>query len=116
MIIFHNPRCSKSREAIQLLENKNLQFEIKEYLKNPPSIKELKDLVKALNCKPIDIVRKKESLFIEKYATKKFTEAQWFKILSENPILIERPILINKQKAVIGRPPELIIEFLKKAK
>ncbi|MBL7916948.1 MAG: arsenate reductase (glutaredoxin), partial [Bacteroidia bacterium] len=89
---------------------------IKEYLKDAPSIKELKELVKALNCKPIEIVRKKEPLYIEKFLNKKITDAQWFKILHEHPILIERPIIIDDKKAVIGRPPELIINFLKKEK
>jgi len=114
MIIYHNPRCGKSREALGLLEKNNCELEIREYLKKPPTQKELKELLAKLGCKAFDIVRKKEPLFIEKYLEKKFTEPQWIKILSENPILIERPIVIDGNKAIVGRPPVLVLEFVKK--
>ena len=116
MIIYHNPRCSKSREAISILEKNKCVFEIREYLKDPPTAKEIKTLLNHLGCKAIDLVRKSEVLYKENYAGKKVTETQWIKILSEYPILIERPIIIDGQKAVIGRPTERVIDFVKKLK
>ncbi len=115
MIIYHNPRCSKSREAIGLLEENKCLFEIREYLKDPPTVKELKTLLNHLGCKAIDIVRKSEVLYKENYAGKKITEVQWIKILSEHPILIERPIIIDGNKALIGRPPALLLDLIKKS-
>jgi arsenate reductase (glutaredoxin) len=114
MIIYHNPRCSKCREALDLLNENKCDIEIREYLKEPPSRKELKELVKKLNVKPEDIVRKSEPLYKEEYKDKKITGTQWLKILSENPILIERPIVIDGEKAVIGRPPVLVLDLVKK--
>lgn len=116
MIIYHNPRCSKSREAMVILESNNCKIEVREYLKEPPSIKEIKSLLIQLGCKAVDVVRKSEPLYKENYADKKLTEAQWISVLSKNPILIERPILIDGEKAVIGRPVERIINLVKKTK
>ena len=116
MIIFHNTRCSKSREALELLKENNCEIEIRDYLNIPPSKKEIKEILSMLNCKPIDIVRKTEALFIEKYKNEKITDAKWIEILSKNPILIERPIVIDGDKAVIGRPPKLVIDLIKKKK
>lgn len=112
MIIYHNPRCSKSREALALLQDNKCEVEIRDYLKEPPSKKELKELLKKLKCKPLDIIRKKESLFLEKFAGKKLSDAKWIEVLTKNPILIERPIVINGKQAIIGRPPELVLSIL----
>ena len=112
MIIYHNNRCSKSREALGLLEKNKCDFEIRDYLKVPPSQKELKELLIKLNCKAIDIVRKKEPLYLDKFEAKKLTNSQWIAILAKNPILIERPIIINKSKAIIGRPASLILDII----
>jgi arsenate reductase (glutaredoxin) len=112
MIIYHNPRCSKCREALDLLEENNCTIEIREYLKEPPTKKELKELLSKLRCKASAIVRKSEPLYKEKYAESKYTETQWIKILTENPILIERPIVIDGERAVIGRPPSLVVNFV----
>ena len=106
--IFHNPRCSKSREALNLLKEQGAVIEIKEYLKIPPTHDELKTLLAKLNCKATEIIRTKEDLFIAKYKNKNFSEEEWIQILSENPILIERPIIIKGNRAIIGRPPELV--------
>lgn len=114
MIIYHNPRCSKSREALGLLEDNNCEIEIREYLKEPPTKKELKQLIKKTGGKPFDIVRKSEPLYIEKYKGEKLTDAQWIKVLSENPILIERPIVIDGEKAIVGRPPVLVLDLIRK--
>lgn len=116
MIIFHNTRCSKSREALDLLEKGNCEIEIRDYLNFPPGKKELKEILAMLKCKPIDIVRKKEPLYLQKYKDKKITDTQWLGILNKNPILIERPIVIDGKKAVIGRPPKLVIDLIKKTK
>lgn len=112
MIILHNNRCSKSREALALLEKEGCKFEVRDYLKEPLTKKELKDLLNKLNCKPLDIIRKKEPLFVNEYSDLKLTDAKWLDVLVKNPILIERPIVINGNKAVIGRPPVLIKDIL----
>ncbi|HRG37008.1 MAG TPA: arsenate reductase (glutaredoxin) [Bacteroidia bacterium] len=110
--IYHNTRCTKSREACSILDEKGVPFETIEYLKTPLNQTEIKALLKKLNIKAEELVRKSEPLFKEKYASKKLTEAQWVKIFSENPILIERPILVKGNKAIIGRPVERVIEFI----
>lgn len=112
MKIYHNPRCMKSRETLQIVEKKAKNLEIIEYLKTPPTEKEIETLLKKLGMKAEEIVRKKEKLFLEKYKGKKLTEKQWIKALAENPILIERPIFVNGNKAVIGRPPENVKKIL----
>jgi arsenate reductase (glutaredoxin) len=116
MIIYYNAQCSKCREAVGILEENNCKFTIREYLKKPPTKKELRELLAKIGCKPIDIVRKKESLFIKKFQKKKFEDEEWIQILTEHPELIERPIIIDGYKAVIGRPPEKIIELIKRKK
>lgn len=110
--IYHNARCSKSREACSILEEKNIPFETIDYLKTPPSQKEIKELLKKLGMKAEEIVRKGEHLYKEKYKNKIFSETEWINILSENPILIERPIVVKGDKAVIGRPPEKVLELI----
>jgi len=100
--IYHNPRCQKSRTALQHIESLDTDIKIVEYLKNPPTVKELKEVLELLQLKPLDIVRKKEPLFSD-YKDGSYTEAQWIKILVENPILIERPIVIKGGKAIIAR-------------
>lgn len=116
MIIYHNSRCSKSREVLNILTESKCEFEIRDYLKVPPTKAELKELLAKLGCKPLDIVRKKEELFVNKFAKKKFTDNEWIQILSEHPVLIERPIVIDGYKAVIGRPIELVLELIKRKK
>lgn len=116
MIIFHNARCSKSREALELLKENNCEIEIRDYLNVPPTKKEIKDILTMLKCKPFDIVRKTESIFLENYKDKKITDAKWIDILSKYPILIERPIVIDGDKAVIGRPPKLVFDLIKRKK
>ncbi|MES2286419.1 MAG: arsenate reductase (glutaredoxin) [Bacteroidota bacterium] len=111
--IYHNTRCSKSREACSILEDKGVEFETIEYLKTPPTQKEIKGLLKMLGMKAQDIVRKGEPLYKEKFADKKLSESEWIKTLAENPILIERPIIVKGNKAIIGRPPEKVLELLK---
>lgn len=116
MIIYHNPRCSTSRTSLELLEKNKCEFEIREYLQVPPSKKELKDLLAKLGIKAIDLVRKKEALYIENYKGKELSNTAWIEILSKNPVLIERPIVIDGDKAVIGRPPELVLDLIQSKK
>lgn len=89
------------------------KIETIEYLVEIPTIDELKEIVKMLSIKPEDLVRKKEPLYKEQYEGKKITGTQWLKILHQNPILIERPIIIKGNKAIIGRPVEKIVKFIK---
>jgi arsenate reductase len=98
---------------MQLLkENCNEEIEAIEYLINTPTQKELKELVKMIGIKPEELVRKKEPLYQDKYKHQKITSAEWIRILSKNPVLIERPIIVKGNKAIIGRPVEKIVEFL----
>lgn len=114
--IYHNKRCSKSRCALDILNNRDEQLIIHDYLKTPPTKKQLKDLLAKLGIKASELVRKKEPIYLEKFKDKKFTETEWITILTENPILIERPIVIDGYGAIIARPPELLEEFLKRKK
>ena len=110
--VYHNTRCSKSREACSILEEEGVQFKTIEYLKTPPTQAKIKELLKMLGIKAAKLVRKSEPLFREKFEGEKLTEAQWIKALAENPILIERPIIVKGKKAIIARPPEKVLELI----
>ena len=112
MKIYHNPRCSKSREGLKVLEASNQKFEIVEYIKNPLTEKELKALIELLQIKPIDLVRKNEAIWKEKFKNKTLTDPQIIKAMVTYPKLIERPILTDGKKAIIGRPVENFVQFL----
>jgi len=112
MKIYHNNRCSKSRQGLEILKNSNQQFEIVNYLETPPTINELKEILKMLNFTPIQLVRKNESIWKEKYEGKDLDAEAIIKAMVENPKLIERPIIVKDNKAVIGRPPENIKNLL----
>lgn len=111
IIFYHNPRCRKSRCALEILQKKKIDFRVIEYLKTPPSEKELNAILRILGMKAEEIIRKKEPLFKEKFQNKKISDTEWIKILAKNPILIERPIVVKGKKAVIGRPPENILKL-----
>ncbi|MCX6276377.1 MAG: arsenate reductase (glutaredoxin) [Bacteroidetes bacterium] len=110
--IFYKPNCSTSISALQLLK-KNSKEEIEkiEYLIDTPSEKELKAILKLLGMKASEFIRKKEPLYKEKYEGKKLTEAGWIKIMVENPILIDRPVVIKGGKAILCRPAEKVLEL-----
>lgn len=112
MKIYHNPRCSKSREGLAILEDSKLPFDIVLYLEKLLSKSELTEIIKLLRIKPIDLVRKNESIWKEKYKAKNLTNEELITAMIENPKLIERPIVINNGKAIIGRPPEIIKSIL----
>ncbi|WP_067148246.1 arsenate reductase (glutaredoxin) [Pseudotamlana agarivorans] len=106
--IYHNNRCSKSRSGLQILENSGKEFEIVKYLENTPSEKDLKEIIKLLGIEPIALVRKNEAIWKSDFKNKDLSDADIIKAMVENPKLIERPIVINGDKAVVGRPPEVI--------
>lgn len=110
--IYHNPRCSKSREGVCLLKEKGIEFETFKYLDEKITKSELTSIIKKLNIKPIELVRTKETLWKENYKGKEWSDDEVITILLENPVLIERPIIINGNKAVIGRPIEKILEII----
>ncbi|MDG1681823.1 MAG: ArsC/Spx/MgsR family protein [Flavobacteriaceae bacterium] len=111
--IYHNNRCKKSREAIEYLKEKKIKFTIIEYLKVNLSIDEMTILISKLNIDPITLVRKNEIIWKDKFKKQDHSKLDIIKILVSNPKLIERPIIENSDKAVIGRPIENLIEFLK---
>ena len=110
--IYHNPRCTKSRQALALLQKKNEDVEVIEYLKELPSKSELKNVLKQLGITAEQLLRKNEKVFKENYKGKDLSEDQWVEAMIENPKLIERPIVIKNGKAVIGRPTEKVLEVL----
>ena len=112
MKIYHNPRCSKSRQGLQLLKDAKQEFEIIDYLNNPPSKEELKELIKKLGIAPLQLVRKNEAIWKEQYKGKELSDTEIIEAMCSQPKLIERPIVIKGNKAVIGRPPEIIKDLL----
>ena len=112
MKIYHNPRCSKSRQGLAILEDSKLKFETIKYLETPISEKEMEEIIILLGISPIDLVRKNEVIWKENYRGKTLTDNEIMTAMVQNPKLIERPIVINNGKAVIGRPPEIIRTIL----
>jgi len=111
--IYHNPRCSKSRQTLALLEQQGIEANIIEYLKTPPSPASLNSIIQQLGITPRQLLRKSEATYKELGLKEDlFTDEQLVQIMCDNPKLIERPIVINKGKAKIGRPPESILEIL----
>ena len=112
MKIYHNLRCSKSRQGLALLEASKLNFEIIKYLDTKITVDELTEVINLLKIAPIDLVRKNEVVWKEKFKGKNLSDSEIILAMTENPKLIERPIVINNGKAVIGRPPEHIKSIL----
>ncbi|PQJ73397.1 arsenate reductase (glutaredoxin) [Polaribacter butkevichii] len=110
--IYHNPRCSKSRQGLEVLENSKKEFEVVKYLEEIPSEKELTEIIKLLGIAPIQLVRKTEKIWKEEFKGKELSDTDIIKAMIENPKLIERPIVINGNKAVIGRPTETILDII----
>lgn len=112
-VIYHNPRCSKSRETLSLLEAEGLQPKVVRYLDTPPTAEELDRILRQLGMEPRELMRTKEARYAELgLASKQLSREEALRVMVENPILIERPIVIRGGKAVIGRPPERIKELL----
>jgi arsenate reductase len=110
--IYHNPRCGKSRNCLLVLEKSNATFEIINYLNTPPTTTELTLLLKKLNFTPIELVRQKEKIWIENFKGKTLTNDQIIQAMADNPILIERPIVVKNDKAIIGRDLDLVTPFI----
>lgn len=111
MKIYHNSQCSKSNAALSLLQQKGIEPQVVEYLHQVPTKEELSSLLKLLQINPIQLIRTKEPIFIEKFEGKSFTDEQWIAIMTEHPELIERPIIVHNGKAIIARPPERVFEL-----
>lgn len=112
LIFYHNPKCRKSREALTILQETGVELNVVEYLKNPLGSKELKEIIEKLGIPASDLVRKGEDEYKTLYKGKSLTASEWITVLASHPKLIERPILVSKDRAIIGRPPEKVLEIL----
>ena len=112
MKIYHNPRCSKSRKTLSLIKEKNQKIKIIEYLKDNLTISELQHIIKKLDMRPIDLVRKNEKIWKENLKKKKMSQQEIIKLMIKNPKIIERPIVVNGDQAIIGRPPENVLKII----
>ena len=112
MKIYHNPRCSKSREALAIIYENNYEVEIVDYLKNPPNKEEIKKIIQLLNISAVDLIRKEEKIFKDGYKNKNLNEEECVELLCMHPIIIQRPIIIKDNSAVLGRPPINVLDLL----
>jgi len=112
MKIYHNPRCSKSRQGLALLQDAKVDFEVIEYLKEPLNFEDIKSLIEKLKISPIDLIRKNEAAWKENFKGKELSDKELIEAMVAYPKLIERPIVVSNNKAVIGRPPENIQALL----
>ena len=112
LTVYHNPRCRKSRETLALIEEAKAPVTIVEYLKEVPTADELAGLLDKLGLEAKDILRKGEAIFKEQFKGKEHSNVEWIQIMVDNPKLIERPIVVKGDQAVIGRPPENVKSLL----
>ncbi|UUX49985.1 arsenate reductase (glutaredoxin) [Nisaea acidiphila] len=113
VVIYHNPRCSKSRQTLQLLRDKGIEPEIRDYLKEPPSAAELEELLRLLDLEPRALMRKKEAPYKElELADNGKSQNELVAAMNAHPVLIERPVVIANGKAALGRPPEAVLKIL----
>ncbi len=110
--IYHNQRCSKSRCTLDILKEKEVEMDVIDYQLNPPSAGELKKILNMLDMHPVELIRKGEDIFKENFKGKELTDDEWIDVMIKNPKLIERPIVVNGEKAIIGRPPENVEKIL----
>lgn len=110
--IYHNPRCRKSRETLQILEEKGGAFEIVQYLEDVPSEEELWKIIGMLGISPLELVRKNETIWKEQFKNKELSDEEVITAMAQNPKLIERPIVIKDGRAVLGRPPSNVEDIL----
>jgi arsenate reductase len=112
MKIYHNPRCSKSRQTLKIIKDSGQEFEIVEYLKTPPTEEELQEILQDLNL-PIEyLIRKSEEVYKTEFKGKELSDDEWIKALVENPKMLERPIVVKDGQAILGRPPENVQKLL----
>ncbi len=112
LTIYHNTRCSKSRQTLDLLHDAGQEVEVVEYLKTPPTAAQLKAILQKLGMRPEQLLRKGEALYKENYKGKTMTDEEWIEVMVEHPVLIERPIVVKDDTAVLGRPPENVLRLL----
>ena len=111
--IYHNPRCSKSRATLKLLEDKGVEVRIVEYLKTPPSKAEMKNILDGLGMEPRELMRRKEAPYKDlKLADESLGKDELIEAMVENPVLMERPVVVNNGKYALGRPPENVLSIL----
>ena len=111
IVIYHNPRCSKSRKTLEYIKDKNINPIIKLYLEEDITEKEIKNIVKMLGIKPIELVRQQEEEF-KNYKSKDLNDDEIFSLLIKYPKLIERPIVVSDNRAILGRPPEKVLDII----
>lgn len=116
VLVYHKPNCSTSRNVMDYLKKKKVKTMVRLYIDDAPTAKELEILLAKLHLKPHDLIRTKEAYYQEKLKGLKLNEHEWIREMAENPVLIERPVLIYKNTAVIGRPMENVEDFVKKVK
>ena len=112
MKIYHNPRCRKSRKTLSLIQENRKEVEIINYFNNSLTFKDLELILVKLGISPIQLVRKKEEIWRKNYKGKEMNDDEIIKVMVDNPKIIERPIVINGTKAIIGRPPDKVLEIL----
>lgn len=112
LVLYHNPRCSKSRQALALLEQRGLSPQIVKYLQTPPSADEVRSLLVKLGEKPSALLRKKEAPYAELGLDDDSDADRVAEAIAAHPVLLERPVLVHGERAVIGRPPENVLEIL----
>ena len=112
MQLYHNPRCSKSRQTLAFLKEQGIEPKIIDYLKTPPDVKTLTEVLAKLGIKPLALIRKGEQIFKDNFKGKELSDQEWIEAMVEFPKLIERPIAVKGDKAVIGRPKENVLELL----
>lgn len=110
--IYHNPRCGKSRDCLAFLETSDKKFEIIKYLETPLSFNELKEIIRKLSINPIELIRKNETIWKENFKGKEVTDSEIIQAMVDYPILMERPIVVYNDKAIIARPLEKIREII----
>jgi arsenate reductase len=110
--VYHNSRCGKSRQAIQFLEDAGKEFEIIKYLEAPPTFEQLVILLQKLKLKPLDLIRQKETIWIDQFKGKNGSDEEIINAMVQNPILIERPILIRDNLAIVARSPDQLNDFI----
>jgi arsenate reductase len=113
LTIYHNPRCRKSREGLQYLRDKGYEHEVMEYLTSPLTEDQLRKLLMKLNLKPAEVVRTQETLYRKELKSKAFTDDEWIRIIIQHPVLLRRPIVAGRYRAVIAQPPEKIEEVVR---
>ena len=114
--VYHNPRCTTSREVLEILKKRGEEIKIVKYLVDPPTYEEMKEILRKLNLRPMYLLRKEEDLYKKNFKGKYFTDDQWTRILIDNPILIQRPVVVRGNMAVVARPPKRVYELFESEK